>query len=305
MPFPLPTPDLPDNQWQKPLFLTIAVHVCFVLFGLFAPRLLHFQSKIPEVYTVNLFSVEDIGQPAPAAPGKTVVPTPAPSPPQPEVEVKEKKITTSAKKRPAPEPPAAVEDTISLKPIKTKKKTDIDKVKMLREKLLAVNKEKQARESAEQARVDADKKAKSAVDSLKKAIMAGQQAAAGKSAAGGASSPSSSQSSAGAGNGASGEVLADDNLRRYLIAVNNQIQEHWVLPDLQNWKANIEAIVIIRVRRDGAIVETYFKKRSENLFFNQFVEKTLKQSTPLPPFPMGINQSEMEIGLKFRPGEVF
>lgn len=198
-------------------------------------------------------------------------------------------------------------DAISLKPIKTKEKADIDKVKMLRDKLLAENTEKQTKDAAEKAKADAEKKAKGAVDSLKKALMAGQQAAAGKAAASSAASSvvATAQGGSGTGSGAGGGIAVDENLRRYLIAVNNQIQEHWVLPDLQNWKENVEAIVIIRVRRDGAVVETTFKKRSDNVFFNQFVEKTLKLSSPLPPFPIGINQSEMEIGLKFRPGEVF
>jgi len=302
VPFPLPTSELPDNQWQKPLFLTIAVHVCFVLFGLFAPRFLHFQQKLPEVYTVNLFSVEDLGGPAPAAPSKAAA-APQAEPVQPKAapEPAPAKPTPTKKTPTAPEPPAAAKDAISLNPIKTKEKADINKVKMLRDKLLAENKEKQVREAAEEARADADKKAKGAVASLKQAIMAGQQAAAGKAAAGSASA----QSGSGTGNGASGGIMIDENLRRYLIAVTGQIQEHWVLPDLQNWKANVEAIVIIRVRRDGAVIETSFKKKSDNIFFNQFVEKTLKLSAPLPPFPIGINQSEMEIGLKFRPGEVF
>lgn len=299
MPYRLPTSELPDKQWQKSLFLTIAVHVSFLLFGLLAPRFLHFQQKIPEVYTVNLFSVEDLGGPAPAA-KPVAAPQAEPTPPQAAPEPV--KPTPPQKTQPAPEPPAVAKDAISLKPIKTKEKADIDKVKMLRDKLLAENTEKQAKEAAEKAKADADKKAKGAVDSLKQALMAGQQAAAGKAAV---SSMAAAQSGSGTGSGAGGGVAVDENLRRYLIAVNNQIQEHWVLPDLQNWKENVEAIVVIRVRRDGVVIESSFKKKSDNVFFNQFVEKTLKLSSPLPPFPIGINQSEMEIGLKFRPGEVF
>ena len=301
MPYRPPTSELPDKQWQKPLFFTITVHVCFLLFAFFAPNFLHFQQKIPEVYTVNLFSVEDLGGPAPAAPSKTAVAAPQAAPPQPKAVPEPPKPTPPQKTQPV-EPPAVAKDAISLKPIKTKEKADIDKVKKLRDILLAENKEKQAKDAAEKARADADKKAKGAVDSLKQALMAGQQAAAGKAAASAAATQAGSGTGSGAGGGG---VMVDENLRRYLMAVNSQIQEHWVLPDLQNWKANVEAIVIIRVRRDGAVVETTFKKKSDNVFFNQFVEKTLKLSAPLPPFPIGINQSEMEIGLKFRPGEVF
>ncbi len=300
MPYRPPTSELPDKQWQKSLFLTITVHVCFLLFGFFAPNFLHFQQKIPEVYTVNLFSVEDLGGPAPAAPSKAAV-APQAAPPQPKAAPPEPaKPTPPVKTQPTPEPPAVAKDAISLKPIKTKEKADIDKVKLLRDKLLAENKEKQAKDVAEKARTDADKKAKDAVSQLAKSLFAGQQVTAGKAAAGAAA-----QAGSGSGSGPSGGVAVDENLRRYLIAVNSQIQEHWVLPDLQNWKENVEAIVIIRVRRDGVVVESSFKKKSDNVFFNQFVEKTLKLSAPLPPFPIGINQSEMEIGLKFRPGEVF
>ena len=311
MPYRLPTSELPDKQWQKSLFLTIAVHVSLLIFGFLAPRFLHFQQKIPEVYTVNLFSVEDLGGPAPAAPRKAAAAAPKAEPQQSQATPPPPpaKPTPPQKTQTVPEPPAVAKDAISLKPIKTKEKADIDKVKMLRDKLLAENTEKQAKDAAEKARADADKKAKEAVNSLKKLIMAGQQAAAGKAAAagaaGGAASGAANQAGTGSGSGPSGGIAVDENLRRYLIAVNSQIQEHWVLPDLQNWKANVEAIVIIRVRRDGVVVESTFKKKSDNVFFNQFVEKTLKLSSPLPPFPIGINQSEMEIGLKFRPGEVF
>jgi len=181
----LPTSELPDKQWQKSLFLTIAVHVCFVLFSLFAPKFLQFQRKIPEVYTVNLFSVEDLGGPAPAAPSKAAA-APQAEPLQPQAAPEPAKAIPPQKTQPLPEPPAVAKDAISLKPIKTKEKADIDKVKMLRDKLLAENKEKQANDAAEKARADAEKKAKGAVDSLKQALLAGQQAAAGKAAAGSA-----------------------------------------------------------------------------------------------------------------------
>ncbi len=257
---------------------------------------------MPEVYTVNLFSVEDLGSSAPAAPNKIVATPQAPIKAAPPAPIK---LAPAQKIQPHPEPPAVAKDTISLKPIKTKEKADIDKVKMLRDKLLAENNVKQAKDTAEKALADSDKKTKGAVDSLKQSLMAGQQLAARKAAAGASTITTQNGPGTGTGSGASGGITVDENLRRYLVAVNSKIQEHWVLPDLQSWKENIEAIVIIRVRRDGVVVESTFKKKSDNIFFNQFVEKTLKLSSPLPPFPIGMNQQEEVIGLKFRPGEIF
>jgi outer membrane biosynthesis protein TonB len=302
VPLPLPTSKLPDKQWQKSLLLTITIHVSFLVFGFFAPNFLNFRHKMPEVYTVNLFSVEDLGSSAPAAPNKIVATPQAPIKAAPPAPIK---LAPAQKIQPHPEPPAVAKDTISLKPIKTKEKADIDKVKMLRDKLLAENNVKQAKDTAEKALADSDKKTKGAVDSLKQSLMAGQQLAARKAAAGASTITTQNGPGTGTGSGASGGITVDENLRRYLVAVNSKIQEHWVLPDLQSWKENIEAIVIIRVRRDGVVVESTFKKKSDNIFFNQFVEKTLKLSSPLPPFPIGMNQQEEVIGLKFRPGEIF
>lgn len=314
MPFRPQSITAPKSQWLKPLAFTLALHFFLLLFGFLAPRLINFQKKIPEVYTVNLFSVEDLGAPSPAASGQPA-PLEAEAAPK-QVKTLDDKAQTnkapeklSAKVKPEPALPPAPKDAVSLKPIKTKEKSDIEKLKKLQEKILTENAEKQnkaAAEKAEKARADAEQKAKTAVSSLMQAIKAGQQAAnTGKNPAGqAAAGPPQGGSGTGTGSGGGG-ISVDENLRRYLLAVNNQIQEHWVLPDTQNWKATVEAIVIIRVKRDGTIAESSFKKRSDNVFFNQFVEKTLKLSSPLPPFPIGLNQPEMEIGLKFRPGEVF
>jgi len=314
--FLLPTSDDHDKQWRISMAFAVGVHLLLFLVSYLGPKLLWLRPKMPEVYTVNLFTVQYVQRSAPAA-----APAPAPAPPAP-VETKTKPPEPVKPPPPtpvAPKPPEPVpvaEDAISLKPIKTKEKADIDKMKKLRDQILAEEKAKKAKEDlekakaeadkaraeADRARAEADKKLKDAMANLKQSIKAGQQLSSGRAGAGSAAGTVAGK---GTGAGAGSGVAVAENLRIYLLAVNNHIQERWILPDLQSWKENLEAVIVIRVKRDGTIIHSFFEKKADNVYFNQFVEKTLKDSSPLPPFPVGIDEEEMEIGLKFKPGEVF
>lgn len=291
---PLTIPDPDGRQWRISLALAVALHLLFLLAGLFAPKLFNFRQKLPEVYTVNLFSVEELGPPPAARPGP-----PAPPAPAEKTAVTE---TPPAPPPPAPRPEPAVSEAVSLQPVK--KKEDLDRVRKLRDRFLAEEKAKKARAEAEQAREAAEKAsaeaeqaardaARQAVRGLGQSLKAEQQLAAGRiGVAGGATG-------SGGGERSTAEGI-------YLFgAVKPHIQERWRLPDLQNWKNTLEAVAVIRVRRDGVVIRSFFEKKSDNIYFNQFVEKTLRESSPLPPFPVGLDRDELEIGLKFTPGGVW
>ena len=266
--------ELPEDQWRISLGLAIGVHLLIVVFTLMGPYLLQYNRKLPEVYTVNLFTVEETKAPQLARP------------PQPLIKPKKSKIKKAAPRKttPAAAPVAIRPKSISTRPIRKKNKSDLESLKHLRNKLQAENKAKKTREVA-------DKMAKDALDSLKQSILADKA--------------SKDEVDTSAPPPRSGAVTVDENTRRYLVAVNNQVQEHWLLPDLQSWDDKLEAIIIINVRRDGVVTKNYFERKSDNIYFNQFVEKAITEATPLPPFPIGINKQEMEIGLRFRPGEIF
>lgn len=259
--------------------LAIGTHFLILLIALVAPYIFQYRPPLPEVYTVNLFSVEDTSLPPVARPAPPTVVEPK--------KIKVKKSEPVAAPPPPPVAKSAPEKVISLKTIPTKSKKEEERVKRLRDMLLAQEKAKKAQELA-------DKKAKDALESLKNALAA-QNKVTGKT----------EKNVAPAAPRAGSGVEVDENTRRYLIAVNNHVQEHWVLPDLQNWADDLEAIMVIRVRRDGVVAKSFFEKKSSNLYFNQFVEKAIKEASPLPPFPIGLTDNEMEIGLRFRPGEVF
>lgn len=82
------------------------------------------------------------------------------------------------------------------------------------------------------------------------------------------------------------------------------MHDHWVLPDLQNWDNALEAVLIIIIRKDGFVTDSFFERKSDNIYFNQFVLKALREASPLPPFPDQLDKNTLEIGLRFKPGEL-
>ncbi len=101
----------------------------------------------------------------------------------------------------------------------------------------------------------------------------------------------------------SSETSAEYGLtkRLYYSEVWKAIQNQWALPvELLN-KKNLEAIVIIKVRRDGEIVNMRFEKKSGNPVFDESVWKAIKKANPLPPFPKIYSPPYEEFGIRFRP----
>ena len=280
----------PSRQWRVSLGLAVGTHLLVLVIALLSPYLFHASRKMPEIYTVNLFNVQELSVPQPAAPA-----APAAAPVEEEKAVE--KVPEPAP--PPPAPPSAPPKAISTQPLPAKTKTDLERLKRLKELLATQQKAKEAEKTAQD-------KTKEAVEALKRALAAQKSAEKGTAVTTPQAAASQPKGNAGAGAaGPSGGVVVDEIFRRYLIAVNSQIQEHWQLPDLQSWKDDLEAVMVIRVRRDGVVLENFFEQRSANLYFNQFVEKAIKDAAPLPPFPLGLDLKEIEIGLRFRPGRVY
>ncbi len=293
-------PLLQEQPWGASFALAVGVHVLVFLLVFFSPYLFNQRRKIPEVYTVNLYTVRDVGAARLTAPSPTKV-TAAP----PEVKKVEEKAPPKPVKvppvPPTPVPAAAAPPpkAISTQPLPVKSKADLERLKKLKESL-------NSEEHAKEAEKVAQQRTNEAVEALRRSLQAQSTPAKPSSAPPQAAVGAAQKGSAtGAATGPNGSVMVDELLRRYLLAVNTQVQQHWKLPESQTWKNNLEAIIVIRVRRDGTLIDTFFEHRSESLTFNQYVERAVKDAAPLPPFPAALDQKDMEIGLRFRPGRVF
>jgi colicin import membrane protein len=80
----------------------------------------------------------------------------------------------------------------------------------------------------------------------------------------------------------------------YYSKIIREIWQQWVFPD--TGQKDLEAIISVRIKRDGAITAQRIEKSSGNLLFDRSAIKALAKASPLPPPPY-----EMEIGVRFYP----
>ncbi|MCK5544520.1 MAG: TonB C-terminal domain-containing protein [Desulfobulbaceae bacterium] len=282
----MPVAETLNSEWRIPFSLAVAIHVLIFLAVVIAPLIANRQPRMPEIYTVNLFSATEIG-PAPAAEQPTApvqikdmaAATPKNEPPKTKTEISIPTIPETTSK---PQAPAEKPRVVSLKPIKTKKMMRQTAAKDIT--LSKALQRIQARVEERDARQTADKAIHYAVSQLRNSLHSEKGKKSGKTG--------------------QGTAVIDEILKRYYAAVYERIHAYWNLPDLQNWKDSLEAIVILEIRKDGIVTRKFFEKKSDNRFFNQFVDKAIQEASPLPPFPLGLKKKHLEIGLRFRPGEL-
>jgi colicin import membrane protein len=85
----------------------------------------------------------------------------------------------------------------------------------------------------------------------------------------------------------------------YQMEVEDRIKGNWSYPVALQSREDLEAIVVVMVKRDGTIMKTEMKKGSSDPIFDESVLRAVKRSDPLPPFPEGYRKSYDEIEIKF------
>jgi colicin import membrane protein len=105
------------------------------------------------------------------------------------------------------------------------------------------------------------------------------------------------ESSPAANAAASAEV--NERLADYYTVIWSRIKSQWTLPGGLNPKDNIEAIVQLRIMRNGAITGISFEKKSGLAYFDNSVLKALKKADPLPPLPPWYRENGLDLGIRF------
>ncbi|MDY6972423.1 MAG: cell envelope integrity protein TolA [Thermodesulfobacteriota bacterium] len=91
-------------------------------------------------------------------------------------------------------------------------------------------------------------------------------------------------------------------MRIYRMEVEDRIKSNWSYPAVSGsfrHQKDFEAVILIEVKDNGAILKAWFKKRSSNIVFDQSVLKAVERSDPLPPFPEGYRRTHDEIEINF------
>lgn len=88
-------------------------------------------------------------------------------------------------------------------------------------------------------------------------------------------------------------------IRIYQMEVEDKIKGNWSYAVAVKDLKKLQAIVVVKVKQDGTILESWFKERSGDTIFDQSVLKAIEKSDPLPPFPEGYIKSYDEIEINF------
>jgi colicin import membrane protein len=85
----------------------------------------------------------------------------------------------------------------------------------------------------------------------------------------------------------------------YRADVESLIKSNWHYPVAMENQKELEAVVVLMVKRDGTIMKSRFEKRSDNVLFDESVLKAIERSDPLPPFPESYTRSDEEFEISF------
>jgi colicin import membrane protein len=80
----------------------------------------------------------------------------------------------------------------------------------------------------------------------------------------------------------------------YIDRVAGEIHQEWQWPDYM--KKDLEAVISIRILKDGTISQMKFEKKSGDRLFDRSVAQAIAKASPVAPPPY-----EMEIGVRFYP----
>ena len=299
-----------DRAWKWPLNLAIGLHIVIFAASIILPDLIERRPLLDNVVTVDLVSMPELATTPPAA-VKPVVKAPQPTvkavDPPPEPEAAEVSIAPKAEVAPEPAAPAK---PISLKPLKRKirkardtrlaeEKERDQRAKTLKQQALARKKADQAKKRREQARrqqaVDDARQAQQ--DAEREAAMARQELAS-------VIRSTVPATTSGRSSGSSGRKVQSVVLKQYLSSLYDRVHSYWILPEMRKWDRGLETIVVLTIRRDGSIAHMEIERKSRDQFFDQFVMKTLQSAAPMPSFPTLMSQPTIEVGLRFKPGEL-
>lgn len=259
--------------------MAIALHVLTVVFALVLPEILDRKPILDEIVTVNLVSMPEVQESTPP-------PSTPPSKPVEIQNIKPAKAKVQIADTPEPEPVVTkVAKPVSIKPVKRKKrKTDPKEIADERNRKQKERERQQALAQALKEEALAKEEARKAREAL--ASMIHQKGVA-------LTPPSPSRSSG-------GRQIQNIVVKNYLAALHNQVQRYWILPEMKQWDARLETVVVLSIRRDGS-VSTYIEKKSKDPFYDQFVMKTIDSAQPLPKLPKMITDDPFEVGLVFKP----
>ena len=104
------------------------------------------------------------------------------------------------------------------------------------------------------------------------------------------------------GGSGTGRVRIQGSILIYQAEIQYQIQKNWAFSQqLAGENTQMEAVLAIKILRNGEIEDIWFDKKSGNAYLDDSAYKALVKSNPLPPLPKDYMRPDYKIGLRFGP----
>jgi TonB family protein len=101
-----------------------------------------------------------------------------------------------------------------------------------------------------------------------------------------------------------GDAELSIKMRAYYTIIWERIKGQWALPPHILSEKNVEAVIHLRVLRNGTVTDVNFEKRSGNRYFDDSTMKALGKASPFPPLPEQIRGDSIELGIRFHSSQM-
>jgi len=104
------------------------------------------------------------------------------------------------------------------------------------------------------------------------------------------------------GSGGGGVGIVDPLMQKYHMDVKEKIDAVWRIPG--SAKKNLLTVVVIKIRRDGLVVDIIPETMSGNRAYDESIMRAIRAAEPLPRIPTAIKEDTVEVGFNFRPENI-
>lgn len=101
-----------------------------------------------------------------------------------------------------------------------------------------------------------------------------------------------------------GDAELSMKMKAYYTIIWERIKGQWALPPHILSEKNVEAVIHLRVLRNGAVTDVNFEKRSGNRYFDGSTMKAIGKASPFPPLPEQIRGDSIELGIRFHSSQM-
>ncbi len=264
--------------WIGMTGLSIVFHVLFFSGVLFLPQLRSPRQYIPSAVEVDLVSLPKAASHSQPA-SRQVSP-----PPKPIEDAEPVKTEIKPVEPVPPKPEGLSEKPVSMEPSQLEvkrsvKKQTYDAPKVIKSAIARI--EKEAPKSRPRSVIQAIDKLKEEVESEEGMVLRG-----------------------GVGTGGVSKKTLE-LLDIYNAEIWQRIRKNWAFSEeMAGGTSDWEAVVVIKIMKNGDMRDIWFETRSGNSYFDDSVFKAVKKSDPLPPLPDGFRGPFYEVGFRFNPSEL-